>query len=550
MTRLIERCRQGDADALSELYKAYAQKMRGVCRRYVSDEQTVDDVLHDAFVVIFTSFDRLRDARKAESWMMAITRNVALKYKDHLNTASAVSLENAAKLPASEEETTVRGIPLDEVMRMVDRLPEGYANVFRLSVFEGLSHKEIAALLNIAPHSSSSQLARAKKLLKKALTRYWMLWLLPLLLPMVFYLYKKDKTTEEQKTVGKKREHRPSPPVVTPSVHRPVMASTTYTDTNMMKRDLRLDTINMPALQPLPDISLNIPILLTAQPDTFAIPEQEYTTKTRKKLPWSTILAYVGLPSTGLKTVDNFLTVMNYVSSDVSSEENSPTGTTRIHNWGEYIDYMNSRASQLDSAEAADMRRAASLNAGPPDEPISERKHHEHPRTFELSLNCRFNDRLNLTTGVSYTQMKSTFEIDGQYMLTRRTQKLGYVGLPIKLTYTLMSKNRWQLYTSGGVQLEIPVYGKETTQYLYAGPYQISEGTDSLVLPTTHCPVQVPWQWSVNIGAGVQYQLWPHVNVYFEPRLQYYIPTGSPVETYRTEHPFNFTMPFGIRFTW
>ena len=74
ITRLIERCRQGDADALGELYKAYAQQMRGVCRRYISDEQTVEDVLHDAFVIIFTSFDRLRDVSRAEAWMMAITR--------------------------------------------------------------------------------------------------------------------------------------------------------------------------------------------------------------------------------------------------------------------------------------------------------------------------------------------------------------------------------------------------------------------------------------------------------------------------------------------
>ena len=92
ITRLIERCRQGDADALGELYKAYAQRMRGVCRRYISDEQAVDDVLHDAFVIIFTSFDRLRDARKAEAWMMAITRNVASKYKDHLEALPTVPI--------------------------------------------------------------------------------------------------------------------------------------------------------------------------------------------------------------------------------------------------------------------------------------------------------------------------------------------------------------------------------------------------------------------------------------------------------------------------
>lgn len=55
ITQLIERCRQGDGDALGELYKAYAPKMKGVCRRYASDEGAVNDVLHDAFVIIFTS---------------------------------------------------------------------------------------------------------------------------------------------------------------------------------------------------------------------------------------------------------------------------------------------------------------------------------------------------------------------------------------------------------------------------------------------------------------------------------------------------------------
>ena len=110
VTRLIERCRRGDADALGELYKAYAHRMRGVCRCYISDEQAVEDVLHDAFVIVFTSFDRLRDNRKAESWMMSITRNVASKYKDHLKSQSLVPLEEAKALVTSNEETTIKGV--------------------------------------------------------------------------------------------------------------------------------------------------------------------------------------------------------------------------------------------------------------------------------------------------------------------------------------------------------------------------------------------------------------------------------------------------------
>ena len=210
VTRLIERCRQGDADALGELYKAYAQRMRGVCRRYVSDEQTISDVLHDSFVIIFTSFDKLRDDRKAEAWMMSITRNVASKYKDHLAKMTFVQLEDTEQLQAPDVESEVRGVPLEDVMQLVDRLPEGYGQVFRLSVFEGLSHKEIADMLGIEPHSSSSQLARAKKMLRKMMQQYWVAVLLLLLVPITFYLFRKGETSikEEKPVVAKQKDTR------------------------------------------------------------------------------------------------------------------------------------------------------------------------------------------------------------------------------------------------------------------------------------------------------------------------------------------------------
>ena len=88
--RLIEQCRQGNREALGDLYKAYAQRMRGICRHYVCDPEAVDDVLHDAFIVIFTSFDRLRNEEKAEAWMTGIVRNVALKYRKRIMAVKTV----------------------------------------------------------------------------------------------------------------------------------------------------------------------------------------------------------------------------------------------------------------------------------------------------------------------------------------------------------------------------------------------------------------------------------------------------------------------------
>lgn len=94
ITKLVGLCRQGDSAALGELYNTYVKQIRGVCKHYLSDKQTVNDAVHDSFVAIFTSLDSLRDDSKFEAWMMAITRNVA---KDYLKANQTIPLEEIAK---------------------------------------------------------------------------------------------------------------------------------------------------------------------------------------------------------------------------------------------------------------------------------------------------------------------------------------------------------------------------------------------------------------------------------------------------------------------
>ena len=167
VTRLIERCRQGDADALGELYKTYAQRMRGVCRRYVSDEETISDVLHVSFVIIFTSFDKLRDDRKAEAWMMSITRNVASKYKDHLAKMTFVQLEKAYKSGGHIKVTDIRPGLVDTAMAKGEGL-------FWVMPVEKVANQIIAAI--------------RKKKSKAYITKRWhVLAIINKSLPFMFY---------------------------------------------------------------------------------------------------------------------------------------------------------------------------------------------------------------------------------------------------------------------------------------------------------------------------------------------------------------------------
>ena len=105
--------------------------------------------------------------------MGTIMRNLSLQYVRQRGLSAPVSLEEISEdeQPAESDEADV--FPTyAEMLNLIEKLPEGYGRIFRLSVLEGLSHKEIGLLLHIAPHSSSSQLARAKKVLRRLISQY------------------------------------------------------------------------------------------------------------------------------------------------------------------------------------------------------------------------------------------------------------------------------------------------------------------------------------------------------------------------------------------
>ena len=55
----------------------------------------------------------------------------------------------------------------EEILKLIQELPEGYRTVFNLYVIEGYSHKDIGQLLNIGESTSRSQLVKARKLLQQ-----------------------------------------------------------------------------------------------------------------------------------------------------------------------------------------------------------------------------------------------------------------------------------------------------------------------------------------------------------------------------------------------
>ena len=148
--------------------------MLAVCYRYVGDIDEAHDVLHDAFIKIFSNFT-FRGECSLATWMTRVMMTQSIDYlrrKQRFNQL-IVSDDHLPDV-VDEAEAAESGSQLSEeiLMQFVAELPDGCRTVFNLYVFEEKSHKEIARLLHIKEHSSTSQLHRAKSLLAKGIKEY------------------------------------------------------------------------------------------------------------------------------------------------------------------------------------------------------------------------------------------------------------------------------------------------------------------------------------------------------------------------------------------
>lgn len=166
---LIERCQKNDRVAQRTLYERYCRKMMVVCMRYSKSSPEAEDILQEAFVKVFHGIKNFRRESKLETWMTRIMVNTALNaQRKKLYLFPMVDIQDT-DLP--EEEVSLSGIHVQQLLEMIQGLPQGCQIVFNLFAIEGFSHKEIAEQLGISEGTSKSQFARAKSLLQQRLAK-------------------------------------------------------------------------------------------------------------------------------------------------------------------------------------------------------------------------------------------------------------------------------------------------------------------------------------------------------------------------------------------
>ena len=180
---LLERARQGDTSAFTELVERYQNKIFRLAKNITQNDEDAEDVLQETFLKAYSHLEGFQGQYKFYTWIVRIAVNEALMKLRKRKTGKTVSLDEPAD---TGEDTVVREIAVweddpeqkysrEELRQILDEaiesLKPAFRTVFVLRDIEELSTEETAEALNISIPAVKSRLLRARLQLREKLTR-------------------------------------------------------------------------------------------------------------------------------------------------------------------------------------------------------------------------------------------------------------------------------------------------------------------------------------------------------------------------------------------
>jgi RNA polymerase sigma-70 factor (ECF subfamily) len=172
---LVARVRAGDEGALAAIFHAYATRLCAFAYRYVESRDVAADLVQDVFLKVWQNRGRWEIAESVRAYLYRATRNRALDFLKHESVerrwaeqAARDRLVDDALTSAPSAAEGTRDLA-DELVRVLDQLPERCRQVFLLRWHHDLSYAEISELMGTTPKTVENQMSRALRLLRERL---------------------------------------------------------------------------------------------------------------------------------------------------------------------------------------------------------------------------------------------------------------------------------------------------------------------------------------------------------------------------------------------
>ena len=168
--RWSERLQSSDQRAFSELFEAMHVVLLRYAWRFTGEQEAARDIVQDAFLKLWLIRAEIDPQRSLKALLYTMVRNLALNHKRAALHTSGVFPEHDLHDRAPAADLLVEASMLGDRLRLyIEQMPERRREAFMLSRFEGLSHEEIAQVMNLTPRTVNTHIVLALKDLRNRL---------------------------------------------------------------------------------------------------------------------------------------------------------------------------------------------------------------------------------------------------------------------------------------------------------------------------------------------------------------------------------------------
>ena len=182
---IVKRVQAGDVAAFDGLIRKYRERLYGIVYNLTSNREDAADLTQDAFIKAFQSIQRFNGQASFFTWLYRIAVNSAVSHLRKARLRSFFSLETIdADEPVARDVidalTDKTGVERDTFTRelqeklnaAMQKLSIKHRTVVTLFEIDGLSHQEIADVMECSVGTVRSRLHYAKQLLQAELQPY------------------------------------------------------------------------------------------------------------------------------------------------------------------------------------------------------------------------------------------------------------------------------------------------------------------------------------------------------------------------------------------